>query len=80
MENAKPFNTPMGVHFNGSAFQAGYCNSIGSLMYGMMGTRPVLAYPVGLVSRFMSDPIREHWEAVKWVLRYIRGSLGMHLT
>lgn len=93
MENAKPVNTPMRVHFKLSTAtkeevvenaeymkSVPYCNAIGSLMYGMIGTRPDLAYPVGLVSRFMSDPIREHWEAVKWVLRYVRGSIGMCLT
>lgn len=93
MENSKPVNTPMGVHFKlasatkeevivNSEYMRSvpYCNAIGSLMYGMTCTRPDLAYPVGLVSRFMSDPIREHWEAVKWVLRYVIGSLGMRLT
>lgn len=35
-----------------------YYNAIGSLMYGMIGTRPDLVYPVGFVSRFMSDPIK----------------------
>uniref|UniRef100_A0A1J3GF14 Retrovirus-related Pol polyprotein from transposon TNT 1-94 n=1 Tax=Noccaea caerulescens TaxID=107243 RepID=A0A1J3GF14_NOCCA len=44
-------------------------------MYAMIGTRPDLAYSVGLVCRFMSRPVKEHWTAVKWLLRYINGSL-----
>ncbi|RVW88928.1 Retrovirus-related Pol polyprotein from transposon TNT 1-94 [Vitis vinifera] len=27
------------------------------------------------VSRFMSRPGKQHWEAVKWILRYLKGSL-----
>lgn len=26
------------------------------------------------VSRFLSNPGREHWNAVKWILRYLRGT------
>lgn len=49
-------------------------------MYGMIGKRPDLAYAVGLMSRFMSNPLKEHWNAVKWILRYIKGSTEMCLT
>ena len=86
MENAKSVNTPIGSHLKLKAateedLKAGdvcdeyvpYCNVVGSLMYGMIGTRPDLAYAVRLVSRFMSNPLKEHWEAVKWILRYIKG-------
>ena len=51
-----------------------YCNAVGSLMYAMIATRPDIAYGVGLVSRFMSLPSKEHWQAVKWLLRYLKGS------
>src|SRR4051812_30859768 len=33
-----------------------YKSAIGSLMYAMVCTRPDLAYAVGLLSRFQSDP------------------------
>jgi len=56
------------------------CQSVvGSLMYAMIGTRPDLAHFVGLVCRFMSKPLKEHWQAVKWVLRYIQGLLKRKL-
>ncbi|KAJ9557170.1 hypothetical protein OSB04_011784 [Centaurea solstitialis] len=50
-----------------------------SLMYAMVCTRPDIAHAVGVVSRFMSDPGREHWEAVKWLLRYLKGTSKMGL-
>src|SRR5690606_33077814 len=50
------------------------------LMYAMVGSRPDLAYAVGLVCRFMSKPGTEHWLAVKWIMRYVKGALKVHLT
>ncbi|MCO5583240.1 hypothetical protein L7F22_037149 [Adiantum nelumboides] len=43
-------------------------------MYAMVATRPDIAYAVGVVSRFMSNPGKKHWEAVKGVLRYLNGT------
>ena len=57
-----------------------YCNAIGFLMYAMMATRLDIAYGVGLVSRFMNLPSKEHWQAVKWLLRYLKGSRKLGLV
>ncbi|RVW24170.1 Retrovirus-related Pol polyprotein from transposon TNT 1-94 [Vitis vinifera] len=38
-------------------------------------SRPDIAHAVGVVSRFMSRPGKQHWEAIKWILRYLKGSL-----
>ena len=51
-----------------------YASAVGSLMYAMICTRPDIAHAVGVVSRFMSNPGKLHWEAVKWVLRYLKGT------
>jgi hypothetical protein len=29
---------------------------------------------VGVVSKYMSNPGKQHWEAVMWILRYLRGT------
>ena len=47
---------------------------IGSLMYAMVCTRPDITHVVGVVSRNMSRPGKQHWEASKWILRYLKGS------
>jgi len=57
-----------------------YANAIGSLTYVMVCTRPDIAYSVSLVSRFMSNPGKVHWKALKWILRYIKGSLRKGLA
>ncbi|KAL6334535.1 hypothetical protein AAG906_018034 [Vitis piasezkii] len=57
-----------------------YASAVGSLMYAMVCTRPDIAYAVGVVSRFLSNPGRHHWEAVKWIMRYLRGTSKLKLT
>ncbi|XP_070029435.1 secreted RxLR effector protein 161-like [Nicotiana sylvestris] len=39
-----------------------YASAVGSLIYAMVCTRPDIAHAVGVVSRYMSDPGKEHWE------------------
>ena len=51
-----------------------YASAIGNLMYAMLCTRLDIAHAVGIVSKFMSRPGKQHWEVVKWILRYLRGS------
>ena len=43
-------------------------------MYAMVCISPDIAHAVGVVSRFLRNPEKEHWEAVKWILTYLRGS------
>ena len=40
-------------------------------MYAMTCTRPDIAYVVGKLSRFSSNPSEEHWHGVKRVLGYL---------
>jgi hypothetical protein len=51
-----------------------YSSAVHSLMYAMVCTRPDIAHAVGVVSRHMNNPGKEHWEVVKWILRYLRGT------
>lgn len=93
MEKAKPVKTPIGILFklksatdkelkeqSEAMSKVPYANVMGSVMYMMIGTRPDIAYAVGMVTRFMGNPIREHWIAVKWLLKYLRGSSGGRLV
>lgn len=52
-----------------------YGSTVESLMYAMVCTRPDIAHAISTVSRFMSNPGRPHWEAMKWILRYLRAAL-----
>jgi hypothetical protein len=46
-------------------------------MYAMICTRPDIAQAVGVVSRFMASPVKEHWNVVKRIMRYIKGISGV---
>ncbi|GJU16239.1 zinc finger, CCHC-type containing protein [Tanacetum coccineum] len=45
--------------------QLEYSIAIGCLMYAMTSTRPDIAYAVGRLSKFTSNPSRQHWQAIK---------------
>jgi hypothetical protein len=56
-----------------------YASSVGSLMYAMVYTRSNIAHVVGVLSRYMSKPGKEHWTTVKRVFRYLRGTTNYGL-
>uniref|UniRef100_A0A2N9J6A9 Integrase catalytic domain-containing protein n=1 Tax=Fagus sylvatica TaxID=28930 RepID=A0A2N9J6A9_FAGSY len=42
--------------------------------FRLSGSQPDLAHAVSTVSRYMANPGREHWNAVKWIFRYLKGT------
>ncbi|KAE8680841.1 pentatricopeptide repeat-containing protein [Hibiscus syriacus] len=89
MSSAKPVSTPLANHFKLSSEQCPktdkeaedmakvpYSNAVGCLMYAMVCTRPDLAHAVSQVCKYMSKPGKQHWEAVKWIFRYLKGTVG----
>nr|GEY91500.1 uncharacterized mitochondrial protein AtMg00810-like [Tanacetum cinerariifolium] len=55
-----------------------YRGMIGSLMY-LTSSRPDLIYAVCLGARYQSKPAEKHLYAVKWVFRYLKGTINMGL-
>ena len=51
-----------------------HASTIGSLIYVMVCTRPNITHAVGVVSRYISRPGKQHCEVVKWIMRYLRCS------
>ena len=51
-----------------------YREAVGALNWVTVGTRPDIAFAVGQLARFMENLGRIHWEAVKRVLRYLKGT------
>ncbi|TYK06159.1 gag/pol protein [Cucumis melo var. makuwa] len=49
-----------------------YASAVGSLMHAMLCTRPDICYSVEIVSRYQSNPGRDHWTTVKNILKYLR--------
>jgi len=87
MHNAKAVSTPIAPHFKLSGAQCPntdqdieymsrvpYSSVVGFLMYAMVCSHPNLTYAMSLVSRYMSNPSKEHWRAAQWIFRYLKGT------
>ncbi|VAH08133.1 unnamed protein product [Triticum turgidum subsp. durum] len=57
-----------------------YASAIGSIMYAMLCTRPDVNLAVSLVGRYQSNPSKEHWTAVKNILKYLKRTKDMFLV
>ena len=87
MTACKPMPTPMVMNLkklNKTSSDLGeidphlYRQLIGSLMY-LVKTRPDICYAVNVLNQFMSQPRQTHWIAAKYVLKYLRGTVGYGL-
>uniref|UniRef100_A0A2N9I6F2 GAG-pre-integrase domain-containing protein n=1 Tax=Fagus sylvatica TaxID=28930 RepID=A0A2N9I6F2_FAGSY len=94
MDNAHPLSTPMVVRsldVKKDPFRpqevgeetlgpkVPYLSAIGALMYLANCTQPDIAFSVNLLARYSSAPTLRHWNGVKHVLRYLRGTTDMGL-
>ncbi|KAL0286951.1 UNVERIFIED_CONTAM: Retrovirus-related Pol polyprotein from transposon TNT 1-94 [Sesamum angustifolium] len=57
-----------------------YSKVIGCLMYAMTSTRSDIAYAMGKLSRFTSNPSTHHWEAIRRVLQYLKKTMDYGLS
>ena len=91
-EKTKPVCTPLAPHFKLSysscpssqkeqeyMAHVPYASIVGNMMYVMVCTRPDISQAVSMVSRYMHNPSKNHWLAVKWILRYLYGTIDIEL-
>ncbi|CAL1396588.1 unnamed protein product [Linum trigynum] len=64
LDSSPPFSDP-----------AMYRSIVGGLQY-LSFTRPDISFAVNHVSQFQHSPTDNHWEAVKRILRYLRGTIN----
>ncbi|CAM8981006.1 unnamed protein product [Rhodiola kirilowii] len=57
-----------------------YDVAVGSVMYCMLCTRPDLAFGISVLSRFMSNPGESHWNAMKFLLKYLNHTKNLGLV
>ncbi|GJX75815.1 zinc finger, CCHC-type containing protein, partial [Tanacetum coccineum] len=60
--------------------QLEYSRVIGCLMYDMTCTRPDIAFVVGKLSRYTSNPGTQYWQAIQRVLKYLKKTMNYRLT
>ena len=92
LKGAKSVTTPLAQHFKLSKEQepksdediaymqkVSYASVVGSIKYSMVCCKPDMSYSISMVSRFMANPGKSHWEVAKRVLRYIFGTIDFGL-
>lgn len=87
MEDANPSNTPLPP---GTKLQKAdskpleenvpYREAVGALMHLMVCTRPDISFALGLISRYLTEPAENHWNAVKYIFRYLKATKNVGIT
>ena len=93
LADAKPYGSPMipgAIYSKKSApsnpeeaarmKRTPYRQAVGSLMYVAVATRPDITFAVSMLSRFLDNPGDIHWDAVKRIFRYLKGTKNLKLT
>ncbi|GKB98291.1 retrotransposon protein, putative, ty1-copia subclass [Tanacetum coccineum] len=93
IDNGKSVQIPLGGHFKLSLkdcpvkdcdvermSKVPYANAAGRLMYLMVCTRPDITYTISVVSRYLAYPGKNHLEAIKWILKYLRDTANVGLA
>ena len=83
MEDSKPVKTPVSscsrlkkkTDEEEGVNQTLNQSVVGSLIYLSTRTRPDISFAVSNVAKYCSDPSKEHWTAVKRILRYVKESI-----
>ena len=92
-DDAKPISTPMDPNVCLTSAQSPsmteefarmrnipYHEAVGSLMYVSLGTCPDITFAVQSTSRFSLKPRTTHWEAVRRIFCYLKGTRDLWLT
>ena len=56
-----------------------YALTIGSIMYAMLCTHPVVSYALSMMSKYQSNPGECHQNIVKNILKYLRKTIDVFL-
>ena len=56
-----------------------YLSIISALLYLANNTHPDIAFAVNLLARYNAGPTQRHWKGVKYLLRYLKGTIDLGL-
>lgn len=52
--------------------RAPYTSIVGNLMYAMICIRQDISHIVEVLSKYMNNLGKEHWGAMKWIIKYLK--------
>lgn len=74
------YSTPMDPSVKLLPNEGNAVSQLGCLMYAMTSTRPDIAYAVGQLSKYTSNPSMLHWQAVRRLLKYLKKTMDYALS
>lgn len=82
LKDANSVSTPIETSWNAGNFEKENCNApyreaVGSLMYLQVVSRPDISFAVNIVSRVLEQPTTAHWQLVKRIFRYLKGTIDV---
>jgi transposase InsO family protein len=90
MQDSRPVATPMEPKCKlapataatelDAASKTQYQSAVGALLHAARATRPDISFALTALSQHCKAPTEQHWQAVKRVLRYVRGTADRGLT
>ena len=57
-----------------------YREAVGTLNWAALALCPYIAFTVLAVACFVANPAPAHWEAIKWIFHYLKGTYNLWLT
>jgi hypothetical protein len=57
-----------------------YHKAVGALNWAALATHPNITFTVSTVVHFTTNPRPVHWDAIKWIYRYLAGTLDVWLV
>ena len=74
-----PMEKKLVLRREGKPYDGPYREMLGSLMYLMLCVRPDICFPVGYMGRFQHKPTDEHFQSLKRIIKYLKGTSDVTL-
>jgi hypothetical protein len=57
-----------------------YCEAVSVLNWATLAMHPDIAFAIAMVAHFGANPGPMHWEAIKWIFRYLASTQDLWLS
>ncbi|THH04627.1 hypothetical protein EW146_g10131 [Bondarzewia mesenterica] len=57
-----------------------YREAVGTVQWAALTTHPNISFTVSIIARFSSNPNPVHWDTIKRIFRYLKGTQDLWLS